>query len=316
MLDSSLNAKLSGFAFFEMVDRKSQEALIKDAVASGADADDLPVTGVEADFVVVARIASLAISSRSTQAGSEMHSFDVTFDFKWISKVLKRVIMTESIKPPTRAANSQVDLAKALNRAAEVAARDFCNKIAVKYAPPARVLQTRGDGAAARISIGKNYGVSEGTKVCFYEIVDNSAVGGEKRDAIDETCHMAADALRDVAYPAKVIKVGRKDITINMTDEEVKEEDVFDVIEADEPMVDPDTGAFLGYDGDDVGRVVITRTGPQVSKAKPVEDGDFGLDDLDTDEHTYILRRVSKATLKKEAKKASQKKKAAFESRF
>lgn len=141
-----------------------------------------------------------------------------------------------------------------------------------------------------------------------------SSTGQGMRDAIDEACHLAADALRDVAYPAKVVKVGKKDITINMTDEEVKDEDVFDVIEADEPMTDPDTGAFLGYDGDDVGRVTITRTGPQVSKAKPMDDLD--LDDLDTDEHTYILRRVSKATLKKEAKKASQKKKAAFESRF
>ncbi len=181
MLDSSLNAKLSGFAFFEMVDRKSQAALIKDAVASGADADDLPVAGVEADFVVVARIASLAISSSPTQT----YSFDATFDFKWIGKASKRVIMTESIKPPTRMASSRVDLTKALGRAAEVAASDFCNKIAVKYAPPARVLQTCGDGVAARISIGKNYGVNEGTKVCFYEIVDNSAVGGEKRDMND-----------------------------------------------------------------------------------------------------------------------------------
>lgn len=141
-----------------------------------------------------------------------------------------------------------------------------------------------------------------------------SSTGQGMRDAIDEACHLAADALRDVAYPAKVIKVGKKDITINMTDEEVKEEDVFDVLEADEPMVDPDTGAFLGFDGDDVGRVTITRTGPQVSKAKPMDD--LELDDIDTDEHTYILRRVSKATLKKEAKKASQKKKAAFEGRF
>lgn len=180
MLDSSLNAKLSGFAFFEMVDRKSQAALIKDAVASGADAEDISVAGVEADFVVVARIAALTI-----QANSGMYSFDATFDFKWISKATQRVIMTESIKPPTRAANSQVDLTKALSRAAEVAARDFCAKIAAKYAPPARVLQTRGDGAAARISIGKNYGVSEGTRVCFYEIVDNSNVGGEKRDMND-----------------------------------------------------------------------------------------------------------------------------------
>ena len=89
---------------------------------------------------------------------------------------------------------------------------------------------------------------------------------------------------------------------------------MFDVIEADEPMTDPDTGESLGYDGDDVGRVQISRVGPKLSKATPMDDLD--LDDLDTDEHTYILRRVSKATLKKEAKKASQKRKAAFESRF
>ena len=93
--------------------------------------------------------------------------------------------MTESIKPPMRSASSEVDLVNALNRAAGLAAADFCAKIAVKYAPPARVLQTRGNGAAARISIGKNYGIGEGTKVCFYEIIDNSDVGGAKRDMND-----------------------------------------------------------------------------------------------------------------------------------
>ena len=136
------------------------------------------------------------------------------------------------------------------------------------------------------------------------------------RDAINEACHMAADALRDVAYPAKIVRVGKKDITINMTSEEVEEDDVFDVIEAEDLGIDKDTGAWLGFDGDDVGRVVITRTGPQTSKAKPADGSELDLDDLDIDENMYILRRVSKATLKKEAKKASQKKKAAFESRF
>lgn len=179
-LDSSLNAKLSGFSFFDVVDRKSQAALIKDAAASGESADDISTSGIEADFVVVARIASLTVQSVGTA-----YSFEVVFDFKWISKATQRVIMTESIKPPTRSASSQVDFVAALNRAAEIAARDFCAKIGVKYAPPARVLQTRGNGAAARISIGKNYGVGEGTPVCFYEIIDNSDVGGEKRDMND-----------------------------------------------------------------------------------------------------------------------------------
>ncbi len=180
VLDSALNAKLAGFAFFEIVDRKSQAALIKDSLASGASADELPTAGVEADFVVVARIASLAV--QNTGAG---FSSDVVFDFKWISKASQKVIMTESIKPPMRGASSEVDLVNALNRAAGLAAADFCAKIAVKYAPPARVLQTRGNGAAARISIGKNYGVGEGSKVCFYEIIDNSDVGGAKRDMND-----------------------------------------------------------------------------------------------------------------------------------
>lgn len=179
-LDSSLNAKLSAFSFFEVVDRKSQAALIKDSVASGTAAEDIDTTGVEADFVVVVRIASLTVKTVGT-----MQSFDVVFDFKWISKATQRVIMTESIKPPARSASSQAEVVAALNRAAEIAARDFCAKIGVKYAPPARVLQTRGNGAAARISIGKNYGVGEGTPVCFYEIIDNSDVGGDKRDMND-----------------------------------------------------------------------------------------------------------------------------------
>ena len=86
--------------------------------------------------------------------------------------------MTESIKPSVRSAQTQADLFVALNRAAEVAAREFCAKIAVKYAPPARVLQTRGNGAVARISIGKNYGVGEGTKVWhFSHIMSGAKIG-------------------------------------------------------------------------------------------------------------------------------------------
>lgn len=183
----------------------------------------------------------------------------------------------------------------------------------VKYKVELQIKITNGEtGKILTQKSAIGYGIDKAMATSEF----SSSTGQGMRDAIDEACHMAADALRDVAYPAKVVKVGKKDITVNMTDEEVKEEDVFDIIEADEPMTDPDTGAFLGYDGDDIGRVVISRTGPQVSKAKPAEGGDLDLEDLDTDEHTYILRRVSKATLKKEAKKASQKKKAAFESRF
>ena len=91
--------------------------------------------------------------------------------------------MTESFKQLVSGSNAQLEAAIA--NAAELVAKEFCAKIAVKYTPPARVLETRGNGAAARISVGTNYGVAKGTKVCFYEIVDNSNVGGEKRDMRD-----------------------------------------------------------------------------------------------------------------------------------
>lgn len=188
-LDSTLNAKLSKFAFFEIVDRKSAAALIKDAIASGEAADEVDTSGVEADFVVVARAASLNVAKHESagQNGATYVTYatDVVFDFKWISKATQKVIMSESMTPRIATVLSEPEVVSSLKKAAGEAAAEFCTKIAVKYAPPSRVLQTRGDGAAARISIGKNYGISDGTQVCFYEIIDNSDVGGEKRDMND-----------------------------------------------------------------------------------------------------------------------------------
>lgn len=184
-LDSSLNAKLAGFSFFQVVDRTSQAALIKDAVATGANIADIDLSAEEANFLVVARITSLSMRPLTTKKKGTTYSGEVVFEFKWINKSTKRVVMTESIKPPVGIASSQAEQTTVLADAAEAAVKEFCAKIAVKYAPRARVLETRGNGAAARISLGTNYGLTEGTQVCFYEIVDNSDVGGAKRDMKD-----------------------------------------------------------------------------------------------------------------------------------
>ena len=47
------------------------------------------------------------------------------------------------------------------------------------------------------------------------------------------------------------------EIKINMTDSEVKADDVFDVKLCGEEKFDPDTNESLGYSGKTVGRVVI-----------------------------------------------------------
>lgn len=159
------------------------------------------------------------------------------------------------------------------------------------------------------------YGVDKAMATSEY----TSSTGQGMRDAIDEACHMAADALRDVAYPAKIVSADDEEAIINMTDEEVREGDVFDVVDAKDLGSDEDTGAWLGFGGKTIGRLKVETTGPQTSNAVPIE-GKKGkmidLEELDTDEHMYILRRVSKQKLKEEAKAGFRKKQEKFESRF
>ena len=174
------------------------------------------------------------------------------------------------------------------------------------------------DGETGRILAAKSaigYGKDQSTATSGYA----SKSGQGMRDAIDEAAHMAADALREVAYPAKIISVSDEDVIINMTGEEVKEGDVFDVVDAKDLGNDEDTGAWLGYGGKTIGRVKVESTGAQTSNAEPTK-GKKGkvldLEDLDTDEHMYILRRVSKVKLDAEARDKHQEDKKAFERRF
>lgn len=178
-LATTLGERLSNFAFFDLVDRGAASAIIQEKAASADDPTEVEFKGVEADFVVFAKIATL--TAQNIGGATQLN---VQFDFSWVSLGDdQRVIMKKSIRPTTRSAMSEGDVAPNLMRAAELAAAEFAQAISSKYAPPARVLQTRGNGEAARISIGRDYGLAEGMQVEFYEIVDNSSLGGDKRDA-------------------------------------------------------------------------------------------------------------------------------------
>ena len=55
----------------------------------------------------------------------------------------------------------------------------------------------------------------------------------------------------------------------------------------------------FGFDGKTIGSVAITRTGLRTSNAIPLEGEGLSLENLDISNHTYMLRRVSKDSLKK-----------------
>lgn len=196
-MNSTLSADLSKFAFFEVVDRSSAAALLKEQLAT---TDDPFATGglkqVEADFLVVVRLTSLSLSQGNTR-------LDAQFDFKWISQASQKVIMTKAVaKNSAFGANlaTQDAVIQELNRMAGAASEEFAQAITIKYMPPARVLQTRGNCEAARISLGSNYGLRVGYNVRFYEFVDNSALGGKKRDFNDIGRGVVKQVERDSAW--------------------------------------------------------------------------------------------------------------------
>ena len=110
------------------------------------------------------------------------------------------------------------------------------------------------------------------------------------RDACQDASTKVVAMLMELAFPAKIIKVGRKDITINVTEEMCKLGEVWEVIETGDELTDPDTGESLGSEEEEVGLVKITKPGPKFSKAEPFDNPDL-LDDL---EEGMLVRRVTK----------------------
>lgn len=169
-LSSALNEKLSKFAFFEIVDRENLGIVFSENMLTSDDPTAVADLGaVKANFLLIAKINSL-------NADPNVGSVEGRFDFTWISPSSKKVLMKKSIRSNGGLFSMTTDPMGRLMNAASDAAGKFTMAVSAKYAPPARVLETRGDGEIARISMGSNYGLSKGMTVVFFKYVDNSAI--------------------------------------------------------------------------------------------------------------------------------------------
>jgi curli biogenesis system outer membrane secretion channel CsgG len=131
------------------------------------------------------------------------------------------------------------------------------------------------------------------------------------QDTIEDAAKQSTEKLMELAFPTLILKVGKRNVTLNMTEERAKTGMLLEVFERGEEMKDPDTGESLGCDEELVGELKITRVSPKFAKAKPV--GDLGIDDL---EEGMIVRPVSEARLKERAYAEKGKKKKNFKRRF
>ncbi|MGF1530033.1 MAG: CsgG/HfaB family protein [Puniceicoccaceae bacterium] len=100
----------------------------------------------------------------------------------------------------------------------------------------------------------------------------------------NEMAQKVTDRTVEVLFPARILAVNDKVVTINRGDgTDVSVGQIWKVFAAGEDLVDPDTGEVLGSNEIEVGTVRITRVLPKFSQAAVVED--LGIDKL------QILRR-------------------------
>jgi hypothetical protein len=101
---------------------------------------------------------------------------------------------------------------------------------------------------------------------------------GDTKDALlqnvtAEAAAVAANRVADVIYPAKIIALIDKTVTINRGDgTSVAVGQVWDAFALGENLVDPDTGAVLGKEEVPSGKIKITSVQPKFSKGTVIED--------------------------------------------
>jgi curli biogenesis system outer membrane secretion channel CsgG len=197
-LDGTLTGGISGLAFFQLVERSNlgalaQEELLTSLGDGGNSAPDIPA----ADYLITAKINTfridqaaagimpLALPQKSGNTAEPLFDVAVSVDFRFYQIDGKRVILTKNIEKKYPGQDKTSAMSKAAV-AAQECAKAFVSDLGARYAPPARVLETRGEGQVARVSMGADSGAAKGVKVEFFEYADQSDIikGAEREPSI------------------------------------------------------------------------------------------------------------------------------------
>ena len=125
---------------------------------------------------------------------------------------------------------------------------------------------------------------------------DGAIARNVRAQAVKVASQDVVNALVERAYPATVLSVNSRFVTVNLTDEQTQIGDTYEVWELGDELIDPATGQSLGFNEDLVGQVAVSRTGPKFSKCEPV--GGLKLSQI---EKGMILRKAPKQVVAPDA---------------
>lgn len=183
-LDSALVSAIGDFAFFTIAERSNLDVLAKEQQleelsGNGNGRFEIPT----AEYLIAARPNAIRIEEKQSQAIDYLHGGQMTpktvvqasmsVDCRFYEKATKRLILSKNIDK-SLTASSREEAVHKLAETAQECAKGFAQELGSRYALPARVLELRGGGRMAKITMGSNYGLVPGVKVEFFEYVDHS----------------------------------------------------------------------------------------------------------------------------------------------
>lgn len=137
------------------------------------------------------------------------------------------------------------------------------------------------DTTTAKLLETANFQLSDkdGKKVQFGTVADGKQGDQLMTTLAGEMSHRIANRVVDVVYPAKIIAVTGKQVTINRGDGTgIEKGQTWSVYAVGEALIDPDTGENLGAEEVLIGKIRVVNVTPKFAHAEITED--YGVEKL------------------------------------
>lgn len=180
-MESSVASYFTNLGCFDTLDRKNGMTIDSEAILS-ADKNNIdPGKVAGADKVIIAEtsyrwIGGLSLGYKATFDPQKGEEVVLTSNFRLIDLASKETIISKTYEANVRYEKGTGGWQKGVDAAANQNAKNFARAVSARLLPPAVVKQTRENGWAAEVSMGKNYMAEPGALIEFLMVQDGEPI--------------------------------------------------------------------------------------------------------------------------------------------
>jgi len=181
-MESSLTEYFTNLGnVLDTIDRKNGLTIDSEAILSGDKNGVDPSKVAGADYILIAETSyrwqgGLAQAYKFTFDPQKGVKLFLKTNFRMISTATKETIVSKSAESMAEYERGTGGWQAGVNATVNANAKLFAKLVSARMLPPAKVRQTRGDGWAAQISMGKNYMAEPGETVEFLSVEEDGPV--------------------------------------------------------------------------------------------------------------------------------------------